>query len=331
MFPFQQYPAETQLVIDFMQMASAISRHVQDNLLQHSFTKDDRSPVTIGDFTIQAMLMALLLERFPGDLLVGEESSETLSKEKGQVTLKQMCDLLKPYFPHVSIPLICSWLDHGKTEQAERFWTLDPIDGTKGFIRGDQYAIALALVEGPEAKVGALGSPNMDQLNPLTRGKRGTLSMAVLGEGAWSCKLNDMTQFDRLQVSACTDIRQAVLLRSFETMHTDTGRTAQLISNLRITAPALHLDSLTKHALLAAGTGEIMVRFPSSPRSAYQQKIWDYAPGVLMIQEAGGQVSDLDGKPYDFSTGRTLSKNRGMVASNGLLHAQVLETLKTLR
>ena len=60
---------------------------------------------------------------------------------------------------------ICSWIDHGgAVHYRERFWTLDPIDGTKGFLRGEQYAVALALIEGGEVVVAALACPNLDFL-----------------------------------------------------------------------------------------------------------------------------------------------------------------------
>lgn len=331
MFPFQNLATEAELTLDFLKAASQIARHVQQNLLKHTFTKEDQSPVTIGDYTIQALLSALLVERFPDDALVGEESSDTLVKEKGQVTLKQIAELLKPYFPHAQIPLICHWLDRGKAEATARYWTLDPIDGTKGFVRGDQYAVALSLIEDGKVMLGALACPNLNSLNPMSKGSQGMIAIAVAGGGAWSCSLQKPDTFDRLRVSTIADIREARMLRSYETMHTDTGRAKKLIEKLGIAAPALHLDSLAKHALLAAGAGDVMVRFPSSPRSAYTQQIWDYAPGVLMIQEAGGMITDLDGHPYDFSTGRILSKNRGLVASNKLLHEPVLEAVSLLK
>ena len=56
---------------------------------------------------------------------------------------------------------IAAWIDKGNGNIAPRYWTLDPIDGTKGFIRGDQYAIALALIEQGQVKVGVLGCPSL--------------------------------------------------------------------------------------------------------------------------------------------------------------------------
>ena len=58
-----------------------------------------------------------------------------------------------------------------------RYWTLDPIDGTKGFLRGDQYAVALGLIDDGEVILGVLGCPNL----PNSDGSRGAIFSAVEG------------------------------------------------------------------------------------------------------------------------------------------------------
>jgi 3'(2'), 5'-bisphosphate nucleotidase len=63
----------------------------------------------------------------------------------------------------------------------------------------------------------------------------------------------------------------------------------------------------------------------------YREKIWDQAAGSIVVEEAGGIVTDLDGKPLDFSQGRTLKNNRGICASNGALHATALAALKAVK
>ena len=59
----------------------------------------------------------------------------------------------------------------------------------------------------------------------------------------------------------------------------------------------------------------------------YKEKIWDQCAGVVVLQEAGGMVSDLDGMPLDFSHGRTLAENRGVCATNGKIHSAVLDAI----
>ena len=63
----------------------------------------------------------------------------------------------------------------------------------------------------------------------------------------------------------------------------------------------------------------------------YHEKIWDQAAGSLVVEEAGGRISDLDGRPLDFTAGRTLARNRGVLASNGHLHEVALQALRQVR
>ena len=60
----------------------------------------------------------------------------------------------------------------------------------------------------------------------------------------------------------------------------------------------------------------------------YEEKIWDHAAGWLIVKEAEGEVTDIRGKPLDFSQGRTLSQNYGVVATNGKIHSRVLSAIK---
>ncbi|MCJ7537365.1 MAG: hypothetical protein MUO57_17705, partial [Anaerolineales bacterium] len=92
----------------------------------------------------------------------------------------------------------------------------------------------------------------------------------------------------------------------------------------------VRMDSQAKYMLLAAGEGELYLRFLSSRQPDYREKIWDQAAGSLIVEEAGGQVSDLHGRPLDFSAGRTLLHNRGVLASNGYLHQQALQALRAI-
>ena len=61
----------------------------------------------------------------------------------------------------------------------------------------------------------------------------------------------------------------------------------------------------------------------------YQEKIWDHASGALLIAESGGICSDMHGAPLDFSAGRTLSKNEGIVAAGRDVHPKAVEAVKT--
>ena len=90
------------------------------------------------------------------------------------------------------------------------------------------------------------------------------------------------------------------------------------------------MDSQAKYALLAAGAGEAVLRLLSKDRPNYRERIWDQAAGSLVVEEAGGKITQLDGKQLDFRHGRTLAQNRGVVASNGYLHDTILQAVKKI-
>ena len=158
----------------------------------------------------------------------------------------------------------------------------------------------------------------------------GTLVIAGRGQGAWSAPLFPGQTWKRLSVSQEKKIENAVIVTSFHGKHTSHNRTEILRKNLgMIPAPTL-LDSQTKHAIVAAGKGDIFFRLLPRSNPNYEEKIWDAAAGVIAIEEAGGKASDLDGKELDFRVGKTLARNRGVLATNGWLHDDVLRGLKTI-
>jgi 3'(2'), 5'-bisphosphate nucleotidase len=86
------------------------------------------------------------------------------------------------------------------------------------------------------------------------------------------------------------------------------------------------MDSQCKYAAVARGDASVYLRLPT--RSDYEEKIWDHAAGWIMVNEAGGEVTDVRGEPLDFSLGRTLRRNKGVVATNGRVHAQVVAAVR---
>lgn len=86
------------------------------------------------------------------------------------------------------------------------------------------------------------------------------------------------------------------------------------------------MDSQAKYAVVARGEAEIYLRLPTKP--GYVEKIWDHAGGVLVVQEAGGTVTDIHGQPLDFTCGRGLEKNQGVIVTSGPFQQAVLQGLK---
>ncbi len=313
---------EIKFAIHSVRQASALVKQVQAEMVSSALTKDDRSPVTVADFAAQALIGHLLDRNFPDDPLIGEEDSSALQNPEEQPTLEMITAFVGRFAEGATSDLVCQWIDRGSAESAPRYWTLDPIDGTKGFLRGDQYAIAFALVEDGQLQVGVLGCPNLDSLS---------LVVAARGQGAWAASMDEDTPFERLSISNRTDPTQARVLRSFESGHTNVSQIDVFSVALGISTEPVRMDSQAKYAVLAAGGGEIYLRLLSPKRREYREKIWDQAAGSIVIEEAGGRVTDLDGKALDFTRGRTLAGNRGICATNGHLHEVTLDALKAIQ
>lgn len=318
---------ETRFMLDAVRQASLLVRNIQCEMVTPSLQKNDLSPVTVADFAAQALIGRLLSQAFPDDPMVGEEDSASLHQPEGAEALSAITRFLQDSWSDTSPEKVCAWIDHARVNSARRFWTLDPIDGTKGFLRGDQYAIALALVVEGQVVAGALGCPNLvDAYRPDLEGS-GSLVAALRGQGTWVSDLGRPEQWQRLHVSDRSQPAQARLLRSFESGHTNVSQIDLFSQALGSQAAPVLMDSQAKYAVLAAGKGDIILRLLSADKPNYREKIWDQAAGSIILEEAGGQISDLHGRALDFTTGRSLTNNRGILASNTLLHPASLQAL----
>lgn len=131
--------------------ACAITTKVFKTLTSdESVTKKDKSPVTIGDFSAQAAVNYILKKHFPQDSIVAEETSTDLQGDAGKSIRDKVSHLVNEALQasgDIQQPLsdddILSSIDQGAFEGGSdaRFWTLDPIDGTKGFLRGDRKSV----------------------------------------------------------------------------------------------------------------------------------------------------------------------------------------------
>lgn len=326
---FDLTPA-VQFALEATRQAALLVAQIEQELVGAALTKEDRSPVTVADYVSQAVVVAALQRAFPADRIVAEEESGLLRSSQSREALERVTQYVRRVEPEADENQVCAWIESGNASAAGRFWTLDPLDGTKGFLRGDQYAVALALIENGMVQIGVLGCPKLNPSLESQPAGEGALLIAQRNQGAWVISLRQPRSFRRLWVSQQADIRQARLLRSFESSHTDAEQIEVFARFLGIQAAPLRLDSQAKYALLAAGKGELLLRLLSPSKPDYREKIWDQAAGSLILEEAGGRISDLGGKRLDFSQGRTLSRNCGVLASNGILHEQALDALRTI-
>lgn len=324
---------EIQFALNSVKQAMQLAKQIQAETAGHSLAKTDKSPVTIADFAIQALVGALLLRTFPNDPLVGEESAATLKSKESEQVLSKITHYVKKILPEANPKTVCDWIDCGTGKTSQRFWTLDPIDGTRGFLRGGQYAVALALIVKGRVELGILGCPHLNtQAQPeVDANNPGAIFIAVKGKGAWSLSANDSNHLSQLHVSSCVNPRQALILNSVEMSHTDVREFNSVMCTLGLQRTPFLMDSLAKHAVVAAGQADIFFRSLPPKDPNYRTAIWDEAAGALLVEEAGGKMSDLYGKPLDFSYGETLANNVGVVATNGHLHQAVLEALAKAR
>lgn len=183
----------------------------------------------VGDYTSQALISSLLFNHFPTDQIVGEEDSTELQTPENATTKQNIVRLANEALSEslsISSEEECwsrvkgegsskseeEWLaiiDKGNSKGGKegRHWALDPIDGTKGFLRGGQYAVCLGLLEAGKVVLGVMGCPNLplDPKNP--EGEKGAIFVAVKGQGAFQVSpLSLSTLFfgDSLLIQSCS-------------------------------------------------------------------------------------------------------------------------------
>ena len=309
-------------------IASALCEKIRKDLAgRESILKSDRSPVTVADYGSQAIICKLIKEKFPHDIIVAEEDSAELKKANRSNILNQVTHYVNNFIQGASSKEVCSWIDFSSQRITDRFWTLDPIDGTKGFLRGDQYAIALALIENGVVTLGFMACPNLYVDKNQPDGKRGCLFLAMRGKGSFQMEMEGGER-RILSVSRVENPSEASFTESVESDHTDHLLHQHIAQKLNIAKPSLRIDSQAKYGIVARGEATFYLRAPSSSEPDYRENIWDHAAGSIIAEEAGGRVTDTLGQPLDFKSGIKMKKNHGIVVTNGILHDMVLKALE---
>ncbi|KAH8809429.1 hypothetical protein F5884DRAFT_795663 [Xylogone sp. PMI_703] len=328
--------------------ASILTKKVQSTVGE--IIKDDNSPVTIADFAAQALLIAALRDVFPKDAFLGEEDSSALRSNEalGRKVFELVLSATDVVDPDSGIPLpkpssLDEMLDlidfggRGTGGDKGRFWVMDPIDGTATFLKGQQYAVSLSLIEDGKEVIGVLGCPNIsadmariseeniDQngLGVILTALRGcgstirTMTLAGL-EVALPLNITQPSDSDELQIVDCiaaTGFRHDVV--------------AKLADDLQATFPNIEIwSSHIRYAALIVGGGNVQFWVPESPAS--KMYIWDHAGTQLIFTELGGRITDLDGKDMDFGAGRDLNRNRGLIVASEKLHQTLLSAMNQI-
>ncbi|XP_064951859.1 3'(2'),5'-bisphosphate nucleotidase-like [Musa acuminata AAA Group] len=323
-------------------LAARLCQTVQKALLKSDIqSKADKSPVTVADYGSQAIVSLVLKMELPSEKfsLVAEEDSADLQKDESQETLKRITDLVNDTFSSegtysisVSEEDVLAAIDSGKSDGGPhgRHWVLDPIDGTKGFVRGDQYAIALALLDEGRVVLGVLACPNL----PFTsianldghssENQIGCLFSAQTGCGAYMQLLHEPSA---AKIFVCTteNPADASFFESYEAAHSLHDLSSAIAKKLGVQAPPVRIDSQAKYGALARGDGAIYLRFP---HKGYREKIWDHAAGSIVVTEAGGIATDAAGNNLDFSKGRYLDLDTGIIVTNKKLMPSLLTAVQ---
>lgn len=348
------YAKELEIATLAVKRASILTKKLSDNISATSssgtFIKDDNSPVTIGDYAAQAIINNAIHLNFPNDKIVGEEDSTDLKDDSslsGKVfsIIKEAESAGKSSLlgslPDLSSIFKSIDLGNSKGGSKGRFWALDPIDGTKGFLRGDQFAVCLALIEDGKVVLGVIGCPNLPETivsNTESSGVIGGLYSAVIGQGSYYSSLFEDTEFAPLsqqkpiKMNQSDDPSELVVLEGVEKGHSSHSTQSKIKTLLGeklngSISKSINLDSQVKYCVLASGQGDIYLRLPIN--DTYREKIWDHAAGNILITESGGKVGDITGKELNFGNGRLLD-SKGVIAGNKRVFDSVIESVSTV-
>ncbi|XVF18965.1 hypothetical protein REPUB_Repub11eG0069600 [Reevesia pubescens] len=363
-----KYGKELDLAVKIVHMACSLCQKVQQRLVSTAsdqvLAKDDDSPVTIADWSVQATVSWLLSEFLEGQnvSIVAEEDVQTLSKSDAANLLAAVVNTVNECLaeaPKYGLRCTKKVLETSKILEAisrcnstggptGRHWVLDPVDGTLGFVRGDQYAVALALIEEGKLVLGVLGCPNYPMKKELLNynyqhqtmpkspprsdiWEKGCVMYARKGSGqAWmqplihgNMKFEWPNSARLIQVSPVDDPSLATFCEPVEKANSNHLFTAGLANTMGLKKQPIRVHSMVKYAAIARGDAEVFIKFA---RSGYKEKIWDHAAGVVIVEEAGGVVTDAGGRPLDFGRGLYLEGlDRGIIACSGpTLHDKII-------
>jgi 3'-phosphoadenosine 5'-phosphosulfate (PAPS) 3'-phosphatase len=188
---------------------------------------------------------------------------------------------------------------------------VDPIDGTKGFQKNLAYAIGIGLMVQFEPMICAIGVPNYKNTNL-------TIFSAQKNKGA-KVSYGDQN-FIKLRVSDIKDLKTSRMCYS---LHYNMPWVLDFAQSLGITN-FIPMDSMAKLGVVAEGSAEIYIK----PMNIQRSFTWDFLPGDLLVREAGGIITDINGNLIKYKNDRCKVTAPGLIASNGINHKELIAALK---
>ncbi|MFX1308240.1 MAG: inositol monophosphatase family protein [Promethearchaeota archaeon] len=300
-----QFKKELKLAIELVQKAKNITEWFRKKGIK-SFLKSDHTPVTLADYASQIYIVSQLKDKFSNDEIIAEEENIDFIDLKAENLIKQCFKELKLE----KLNAITENIEF-RGKSSERQWTVDPIDGTIGYQKGLSYAIGVGFMLKSIPKVCAIAVPNYNEESVA-------IFAAEESQGAQVSYNNQ--DFIPIAVSQIKEIRDIRLCHS---LHYDQPWVLNFAKKIGI-KNFIQIDSMAKFCMVAEGTADLYIK----PLDAAHSFTWDFMPGDLIVREAGGEITDLNGEPLIFKQEKCVWTAPGIVASNRFLQNKILELYK---
>lgn len=277
------FSLELQCAIRASNEARKICQYISSSSLK-TIWKMDLSPVTLADYASQLVICREIKKNFPLDSILAEEDLSLIDEKMLNEINESLSILNIPAFDKILpyLPMV---------KNGPRTWVIDPIDGTKGFLKpkeNGQYAICIALVnmEEPSILLGLLSCPRLNYCQYATK-----------GGGSYEFIYGDDDMLGNpypIKTDSETLEKNIIMVSSIESRgHSLSSFVSGIHKKNSLRNPILEMDSQCKYSLIARGDAHIYARKASSPD--YEEKLWDHAAGWLIVEEAGGHCCDTEG------------------------------------
>ncbi|MCB2211171.1 hypothetical protein KQI52_03560 [bacterium] len=273
-----------------------------------SWSKEDKTPVTIADLASQAILLHEVASIRPKDRVHAEEEAETITDEAKANPVREIIEEVTG--ASLSLGELRDRISYRGEGTSGADWFIDPIDGTKGYVAGLFYAVACGRAVNGELSEGWMAVPTGDtRMQDIT----GKLFLSRQGKGVkrFNIATGAEETFTRRDAPKLADGGRLAVIGS--RAH-DKVAAPEGVDTDKWQVELFPMDSMAKYAALATGAAEVYPRNPSPKFGA--QYYWDHAAGALLVAEAGGKITDLEGKPIDWTQGDRMTANEGIFAAS---------------
>ncbi len=321
-----EYPEE--LIASLLATAArALEWMVPKPAYRASLAKSDGSPVTAADVTVQLLLLHELRRRAGAVRVIAEESAASLGDDAGAwMLVSQALEEFRPWSGLASGTAadLGSALAWGREAARDEYWSIDPIDGTSGWVAGRAYCACVALVKGGRAQAGGiLMPPPPRDWHSIPAVRDGIFLTASIGEGCRSRSLEAGQVGNTIGAVRRGPVHHPPVWLCSVRGGPRTERGRRVLARAAPGSQPLPIDSQCKYGLVALGQGDVafrVARTGSSPEQA-----WDHAAGMLVASEAGAKSSDVMGKEIDFGPDGLMSRTTGTLACAGELHQPIVD------